>query len=452
MSYGLPRGINIFYGGGGFPPWVYELGAAFGLLASTYPGHQETNRNEAGFAPNPQNLNRGIDWSGTVDAMQRFADYLLSIRGHLEQVIWENPHTGRRVGVAGGKDVTRTGYYDYNGGYNKHRDHAHTRQDHPIPLPDQPIGAPPVGQIQSGRMTWLYDVLRAELGTDRVKALSGWETRGHGDFKDCRGVMMHHTGNSRESAQSIANGRPDLAGPLSQLHIAPDGIVTVVAAGVAWHAGAGSLPWVQANMGNWYLIGMECAWPDIGPRGSYDPNQRWPDAQYIAMRDAAAACLGRLRYLEDRATTHKEYAGRAQGKWDPGNFDPPSFRREVRKDLDKIVFPGERPEGASLPANTPLPTVKPVITVPGGWADVLLFDGMPNAGDPRIVRQVAELQRRLRDAYSKTHGKGLEVDGDYGPATTAAVRSFQRAWQPPLDDDGIVGPMTAAALNLRIIS
>lgn len=132
MTYGLPNGSQILYGAPGFPQWVYELGSAFGLKASTYPGHQEGQRAEKGFAPNPNGLNRGIDWVGSVDDMQRFADYLLSIRGELEQVIWENPQTGKRVGVAGGDDVSTTGYYaqDYAG----HRDHVHTRQSKPIPL------------------------------------------------------------------------------------------------------------------------------------------------------------------------------------------------------------------------------------------------------------------------------------------------------------------------------
>lgn len=142
VGYGLPPGTKITYGAAGFPQWVYDLGKAFNLKASTYEGHQETNRNEAGYAPNPQNLNRGIDWAGSIADMQRFADYLFSQRGHLEQLIWENPQTNRRLGVAGGKDVTTTAYYDYNGGYNKHRDHVHTRQDHPIPVPG--IVAPPV--------------------------------------------------------------------------------------------------------------------------------------------------------------------------------------------------------------------------------------------------------------------------------------------------------------------
>jgi len=133
MSYGLPRGTQIFYGQNGFPPWVYQLGKAFNLKASTYPGHQESHRNEAGFAPNHQGLNRGIDWVGDVDDMQRFADYLLSIRSHLEQVIWQNPRDGRRVGVAGGVDVSNTSYYLSD--YAQHRDHVHLRTSEPIPLP-----------------------------------------------------------------------------------------------------------------------------------------------------------------------------------------------------------------------------------------------------------------------------------------------------------------------------
>ena len=134
MSYGLPAGTSIFYGARGFPDWVYQLGRGFGLQASTYPGHQETDRIEAGYARNPQRLNRGIDWSGSVGDMQRFAEYLLSIRGRLEQVIWQNPVTGQRVGVAGGHDVSRTGYFAAD--YSDHTDHVHTRQSEAIPMPD----------------------------------------------------------------------------------------------------------------------------------------------------------------------------------------------------------------------------------------------------------------------------------------------------------------------------
>ena len=71
---------------------------------------------------------------------------------------------------------------------------------------------------QTGRWTgdpvWLADVLRAE-GVKLVE-YPGWQDRGHGDFKDIRGVMVHHTGSDTATAASIANGRPDLAGPLAQ--------------------------------------------------------------------------------------------------------------------------------------------------------------------------------------------------------------------------------------------
>lgn len=135
IPYGLPAGSNSGgYGGSGvqFPDWVNALGAAFGVKPSTYSGHQESNRGEAGFAPNPMGLNRGIDWSGPVENMQRFAEYVSSVPG-MEQVIWQNPGTGQRIGIAGGRDVSGTGYYA--GDYSDHQGHVHTRQATSIPLP-----------------------------------------------------------------------------------------------------------------------------------------------------------------------------------------------------------------------------------------------------------------------------------------------------------------------------
>jgi hypothetical protein len=211
------------------------------------------------------------------------------------------------------------------------------------------------GQVTwTGDPVWLEEVLRPALG-NRLKTLDGWQQRGHGDFKDIRGVMVHHTGNSRESAQSIANGRPDLPGPLSQLHIAPNGDVTIVAVGVAWHAGRGSYPWLPTDNANWHMIGIECAWPDIAANGSYNANQRWPDVQIISMRDTCAALIKKLGFEANRVIGHKEWAGAAQGKWDPGNLDMPWFRAEVAKDL-RGEFDGPNPPppvqpGPVLPPN-----------------------------------------------------------------------------------------------------
>lgn len=324
VTYGLPTGTNIPYGGAGFPEWVYELAQAFGLQASTYPGHQESERAEVGFAPNPKCQNRGIDWAGPINKMQAFADYLRNHRSSLEQVIWENPVTGEHVGVAGGDDVSATAYYQ--GDYSGHRDHVHTRQSAPILLPAQ-------GAIVgwTGDPVWLEDVLRPVLG-GRLKALPDWENYGHGDFGNIWGVMVHHTGNAAADAMSIRNGRPDLDGPLSNLHIAQDGTVTIVAAGVCWHAGAGSYPGIPTDGGNQVLIGIECAWPrDTSITAATQTRERWPDAEIIAMRDTVAAILNRLKFASDRVIAHKEYAGARQGKWDPGNLDMAWFRREVAK-------------------------------------------------------------------------------------------------------------------------
>lgn len=246
----------------------------------------------------------------------------------------------------------------------------------------------PVGW--TGDPVWLEDVLRPALG-DRLKTLSGWQDSGHGDFADIRGVMVHHTGNSRESAQSIRNGRPDLAGPLSNLHIGPDGTVTIVAVGVCWHAGRGSYPWLPTDNANQHMIGIECAWPDIAANGSYNPAQKWPDKQIIAMRDTCAALVQKLGFDASRVIGHKEYAGAAQGKWDPGNIDMNWFRGEVQKDLNGVVFPGE---GAP---EQPGPVLQPNYEKEV-WDQLRI--AWPQLGNRTLVDAVAELLRRTEPKAS----------------------------------------------------
>jgi hypothetical protein len=65
--------------------------------------------------------------------------------------------------------------------------------------------------------------------------------------------------------------------------------------------------------------------------GSFDVDERWPEAQLISMRDTAAALTRKLGYEPERNIGHKEYAGSAQGKWDPGNIDMNWFRGEIAK-------------------------------------------------------------------------------------------------------------------------
>lgn len=405
MSYGLPTGTRISYGAPGFPQWVYQLADHFGLRASTYPGHQESNRNEAGFAPNPQRLNRGIDWSGSVADMQRFADYLMTVKSSLEQVIWENPTTGQRAGVAGGRDVTNTGYYAHD--YGGHRDHVHTRQSQPIPTP---AGETPVSGWR-GDPTWLETVLKTKLG-DRLVVHNNWQLYGTGagpggQMGDIWGVMMHHTGNANEKPETIRNGvqQPGgfLRGPLSQCLITPDGRCHLVAIGPCNHAGAGSYPGLGTNNGNSRTIGIECAWPTIRPDGSYDPAERWPDAQIITMREVAAAIVARLGYGAERVIGHKEYAGAAQGKWDPGNLDMGWFRAEVAKDLrgefDKPA-PPPPPPTPQEPPKLGLPRL-PFDTERALLEEILrqqrgpYLKGWSQLGDLTVVDSLALLHRKV---------------------------------------------------------
>lgn len=265
-----------------------------------------------------------------------------------------------------------------------------------------------------GYARWLVDALGAAVAD--AAEVPGWQSRGHGRFADLRGIMVHHTGFDNATAASLATGRPDLAGPLANIHIARSGTVTVVAAGVAWHAGAGSLPWLPAGTGNIHTLGIECANTGTSPTAPHRRN--WPPAQYLALTATCAALCGHLRTPASRVVGHKEYAGRAQGKWDPGAIDMAALRADV----------------AAHPAS-------PASTVP---PDVLLLQR--GSGGP----QVAELQRRLRAGYAAYAG-GLDVDGEFGPQTEAAVREFQRR-TTRLVIDGIVGPATAQALRLRRVA
>ncbi len=70
---------------------------------------------------------------------------------------------------------------------------------------------------------------------------------------------------------------------------------------------------------------------------------------------------------------------------------------------------------------------------------------MANPGQPTIAQGAGgDAVRRLQRALRRTPDLGLEVDGDFGPATEQRVKSFQQS--RGLAVDGIVGPLTWAAL------
>lgn len=171
--------------------------------------------------------------------------------------------------------------------------------------------------------TWLPEVLRAAGLTCHV--YPGAFERGHGDFGDIWGVMCHHTGAPWHSAPGpgpIAN-HPSL-GLASQLFLGRAGEYTLCGVGIAWHAGQGEYPGLPTNDANRVTIGIEAE--NSGTEG-------WTRAQYTSYVRGVAAILCHLGRDASHVIGHKEWAGKSQGKWDPGGIDMTAFRRDVQSEL-----------------------------------------------------------------------------------------------------------------------
>lgn len=203
----------------------------------------------------------------------------------------------------------------------------------------------PAGSSWFGDPVWLPEVLRAEGVT--VVEMDGWRERGHGDFGQIWGVVAHHTGSDNTPASEIAF-HPEL-GLCSQIHLARNGVATICGAGVAWHAGNGSWPGIPTNGANQVTIGIEA---QNGGGGSPSAPMRhrscWPDAQYYAYVKIVAAILRHLGHGADRLIAHKEWAGAAQGKWDPGQLDMEVFRWDVSRQINSQVAQPMEDEGDVL--------------------------------------------------------------------------------------------------------
>lgn len=231
-------------------------------------------------------------------------------------------------------------------------------------------------------LTWMADALRA--GGLPVREIPGWQTRGHGAMSTVLGVLCHHTAGPASGAypseRVVVNGRPGLDGPLANLGLDRNGTWVVVAAGVAWHAGTGSVAWCPANAGNAHLIGVEAE--SVGTRDD------WTAAQRQNYPRGVAALLRHLNLPESRAIGHKEWArGR---KIDPAFWDMAAFRAEVARHLRKddelsqqqvdqirrdigwardqiMTHLGKRPDMAPLPG-AQLAGVEVARRVDVGWA------------------------------------------------------------------------------------
>ena len=188
-------------------------------------------------------------------------------------------------------------------------------------------------------LTWLPDVLKA-AGL-KIQAVDGWQTRGHGDFGKPMGVLCHHTCGPKDGdirdLHVLIDGRPDLAGPLCNLGLARSGVFWVVAAGKAWHAGAGN--WKGVTDGNAHFIGIEAENIGTSHRDptthTLVPDEPWPTVQIDAYERACAAILKHIGAKSDMCVGHREYA-LPKGRKDDPNFDLDQFRERVGHILDAM--------------------------------------------------------------------------------------------------------------------
>jgi N-acetyl-anhydromuramyl-L-alanine amidase AmpD len=255
-------------------------------------------------------------------------------------------------------------------------------------------------------LTWLPRVL-LDAGL-KVAEQPGWRDRGRGDVGAIRGLICHHTAGplagNMPSLGIIANGRPDLLGPLAQLGLGRDGTMYVVAAGRCNHAGPGN--WQGFTRGNTNFIGIEAENSGFTSGPKADP---WPAVQMDAYRRGVAAILKKVRANAIMACGHKEYALPPGRKSDP-TFDMNDFRLQV---------------AAIMAGTAPLPSVIPLVDA----------EGRKTLRRGARGNQVKEVQVKV----------GVAANGNFDAGTEAAVRGFQR--QYGLVPDGIVGPRTWAMLS-----
>jgi hypothetical protein len=163
----------------------------------------------------------------------------------------------------------------------------------------------------------------------------GWDGRGNGGVTqiDPKGAIIHHTGSNYGSAypelvsssQAWAGG-----GALCNFSGNADGSLTVIASGLAYHAGQGAgpslgplAPW--RNNLNYYTVGLEIVYPGTSPMR----DAQYTTAQVFAKTVADLFGGGDI----ERVRAHAETNGRGgDGKYDPGfspgkTIDMAAFRR-----------------------------------------------------------------------------------------------------------------------------
>ena len=265
-----------------------------------------------------------------------------------------------------------------------------------------------------------------------VEEQPGWQSRGKSDGFSPSGVMWHHTaaplGKDAPSLNIVTNGRSDLPGPLCHVLITRSNICIVIASGRANHAGTGAWQGVS-DRGNSTMYGIEVE------NTGYAASEPWRIDQFFVIAKATAALISNDAARIPDCCMHKEYTKRKIDMHTVKGIDMRILTAEICRQWHE--------------GQTPTPPPPPIVA--------------PNVDLSAIAAGISEASKhviKLGDSgpavkwaqallNNKLDGPDLALDGNFGPASEAATRIFQRNIKKffKLSDkqmkvDGVIGPVT----------
>lgn len=265
-----------------------------------------------------------------------------------------------------------------------------------------------------------------------VEEVPGWERRGKGSLSP-KLLVRHHTAGSRRggpraSFDIVVNGRAGLRNALSNFYQprGPGRTVFLVAARTAWHAGHGGWGGISGNRN---VAGVEVE-HDGTSAEAWDPD-----------------VIETTRLLEVALA-------RAYG-WTPGRTGCEHREWAPTRKVDRIGIDGHAEReavAALLRGETALPPATAAVARAGGTSTAVARTTADATGvDMAISRgdegpRVAWLQARLNELSAEAK---LDVDGDWGRLTAAALADFQRRAKLPVNGD-VLDPVTTAELTVAL--
>ncbi|MFD5089307.1 N-acetylmuramoyl-L-alanine amidase [Amycolatopsis thailandensis] len=199
---------------------------------------------------------------------------------------------------------------------------------------------------------WLADAARS-TGYPVVE-IPGWRSRGHGGMRLVEGVVGHHTGTPRSapgdypSLNVVTNGRSNLLGPLCNLGLGKTGTIYVVAAGLAYHAGASRFVDSQGR-----VVFVDLNDEFVGIEAESDGSGTWSDAQLDCYPKLTGALLKYMTRGVERYVSHRTCAIPAGRKPDPTGISDGWMRQHAA-----LAMAGGGSGGGSKPAQPPEPPKK----------------------------------------------------------------------------------------------